>query len=367
MRESCSWTDPIRASVASRSSPCSRSWRASSRSWRSSSSRRGIGVIDVLLADLVRHVLDPLRHPLGRFARRAPLLEEIVLWVRPRDEEEGHRDPGAGDDQRPSRQPRPKRQPQVDLVQPCPGIGQLPRLERILRLVGRQARAPCRDADACRAPRPRGARPRRATDGGARTSTSQTTSASRRRRPGSTGQPPAGRRGQAAGWPPTASTAAATTSSPDRTARRHQRRRRRRAGVAVRRGRGRRRPRSATEPVGHESGSSQIMDRPARPHRRRLRCRRRRRSRRRPAAPERPAHAGRHHEAHRRERQEAAKITKVIDHARPPVPGAAATPHPLATGSAEVVDGLSQTAPTHSILAAVEADGLADAAAYSAR
>ena len=44
MRESCSWTDPMRASVASRSSPCSRSWRASSRSWRSSSSRRGSGL-----------------------------------------------------------------------------------------------------------------------------------------------------------------------------------------------------------------------------------------------------------------------------------------------------------------------------------
>ena len=44
MRESSSCTDPMRASVASRSAPCSRSWRASSRSWRSSSSRRGSGL-----------------------------------------------------------------------------------------------------------------------------------------------------------------------------------------------------------------------------------------------------------------------------------------------------------------------------------
>ena len=127
----------MRASVASRSAPCSRSWRASSELTLELLATR-VGVLDVLLADLVGHVLHALGHPLGGLAGGASLGDDVVLRIRPRDEEERHRQPEprrpaaaarAADGRRGAGRPR---------AQPGAGVGELADLERIVGLVAGQ-------------------------------------------------------------------------------------------------------------------------------------------------------------------------------------------------------------------------------------
>ena len=76
-----------------------------------------VGVLDVLLADLVGLLLDALGDALGSLARGAALVEQVVLRIRPGDEQQGHGEARADDDERPSGKLRPERASHVDLVQ----------------------------------------------------------------------------------------------------------------------------------------------------------------------------------------------------------------------------------------------------------
>jgi hypothetical protein len=62
-----------------------------------------VRVLDVLLADRVRNVLDALGDPFRRLPRRAALGDHVVLRVGPRDEEQRHRKSKADDGQRSAR------------------------------------------------------------------------------------------------------------------------------------------------------------------------------------------------------------------------------------------------------------------------
>ena len=157
-------------------------------------------------------------------------------------------------------------EPQVDLVQPCRGHRRAAAPRADPRPRGRQARAPCRGADACRAPRPRGARPRRATDAATPCRRRARRPARRRRRRlDPRGDLQREGAGQAAGWPPRR---AQPRRGPAVRSARHGATTAADAGGAAgrwRRGRGGARPPSLTVRSRHGSASPRSYDR--RPHR----------------------------------------------------------------------------------------------------